>query len=224
MATIILAKDGIALQELKLLKTRITIGRRTYNDIVIDAPGISAEHAVIITTETESYFEDLGSTNGSRLNGQPVKKQVLQGRDVIELATHTIQYCANESVYEVVAGPVFASAGSVNSLIQESDHQRNDSVEVDSAFDESRSSPAIIKILSGAGKDKEILLTKALTTIGRPGVQVAVLTSTPDGYSITHVEGNVHPHVNGVAIGLKTQALKTGDVIDLSGTEMMFLC
>ena len=38
MATIILAKDGIALQDLSLLKTRITIGRRTYNDIVIEAP------------------------------------------------------------------------------------------------------------------------------------------------------------------------------------------
>lgn len=224
MATIILAKDGIALQELTLLKTRITIGRRTYNDIVIDAPGISAEHAVIITTPTESYFEDLGSTNGSRLNGQPVKKHVLQGLDVIELATHTIQYCANESVYEVVAGPVFTSAVSVNSVIQESDQQPDDSTQVDSAFETSPSKPAIIKILSGAGKDKEIPLIKALTTIGRPGVQVAVLTSAPDGYSITHVEGNVHPRINGVAIGLKTQALKSGDVIGLSGTEMMFLC
>ncbi len=99
MATIILAKDGVTLQELPLLKTRITIGRRTYNDIVIDAPGISAEHAVIITTPTESYFEDLGSTNGSRLNGQPVRKHLLQGRDVIELATHTIQYRIEDSVY-----------------------------------------------------------------------------------------------------------------------------
>ncbi|MDO9422198.1 MAG: FHA domain-containing protein [Herminiimonas sp.] len=224
MATIILAKDGIPLQELTLLKTRITIGRRTYNDIVIDAPGISAEHAVIITTDTESYFEDLGSTNGSRMNGQPVKKHVLQGRDVIELATHTIQYCANESVYEVVAGPVFSSGVSTNSVIQDSNQQPNDSTQVDSAFDASASSPAIIKILSGAGKDKEIPLNKALTTIGRPGVQVAVLTSAPDGYSITHVEGYVHPRVNGVVIGLKTQALKSGDVIGLSGTEMMFLC
>jgi len=224
MATIILAKDGIALQKLTLLKTRITIGRRTYNDIVIDAPGISAEHAVIITTATESYFEDLGSTNGSRLNGQLVKRHVLQGRDVIELATHTIQYCANENIYEVVAGPVFTSAGSVNSVNQEADQQTNDSAQVDSAFDAIPLSPAIIKVLSGAGKDKEFPLIKALTTIGLPGVQVAVLTSAPNGYSITHVEGRMHPLVNGVAIGLKTQMLKSGDVIDLSGTEMRFLC
>jgi hypothetical protein len=221
MATIILAKDGIPLQELSLLKTRITIGRRTYNDIVIDAPGISAEHAVIITTPTESIFEDLGSTNGSRLNGQPVQRHVLQGRDVIELATHTIQYSANESVYEVVAGPVFTGIGGPNPDIAQT---MSDSTQVDSAFEAIPSSPAIIKVLDGAGKDKEIPLTKVLTTIGRPGVQVAALTSTSNGYSITHVEGDIHPLVNDVAIGLKTQVLKSGDVINLSGTEMMFLC
>ncbi len=221
MATIILAKDGIALQELSLLKTRITIGRRTYNDIVIDAPGISAEHAVIITTDTESWFEDLGSTNGSRLNGRLVKKHVFQGRDVIELATHTIQYCANESVYELVTPPVFTNAASEHQRA----HQQIVSGSLQSNFAlETGRSPAIIKVLNGAGKDKEIPLTKTLTTIGRPGLQVAVLTSAPQGYSLTHVEGNVYPLVNGVTIGRKTQALKRGDVIDLSGTEMMFLC
>ena len=221
MATIILAKDGIALQELSLLKTRITIGRTTYNDIVIDAPGISAEHAVIITTLTESTFEDLGSTNGSRVNGQPVKRHVLQGRDVIELATHTIQYSANESIYELVAGPVFAGAARAN---HDAGHGNYVSTQGGSAFDASPSSPAIIKVLSGEGKDKEIPLTKILTTIGRPGVQVAAITIALNGYSITHVEGTSYPLVNGVAIGLNMQALKSGDVIDLSGAEMMFMC
>jgi len=221
MATIILAKDGIALQALSLLKTGLTIGRRTYNDIVIDAPGISAEHAVIITTPTESTFEDLGSTNGSRVNGQPVKRHVLQGRDVIELATHTIQYSANESIYELVAGPVFAGAARAN---QDADQGSNDSTQGGFAFDASPSQPAIIKVLSGAGKNKEIPLTKILTTIGHPGVQVAAITNALNGYSITHVEGTIYPVINGIAIGLNTQALKSGDLIDLSGTEMMFMC
>lgn len=223
MATIILAKDGIALQELPLLKTRITIGRRTYNDVVIDAPGISAEHAVIVTTPTESYYEDLGSTNGSRLNGQPVKRHVLQGRDVIELATHTIHYCANESAYEAVVSPALTSTA-----IQ---HQHADrfsgnpaNADGDSAFDGISLSPALIKMLNGPGKGTEIPLTKALTTIGRSGVQVAVLTNASNEVSLTHVEGDVYPAVNGVNIGLKTQVLKTGDVIHLSGTEMMFVC
>lgn len=221
MATIILAKDGIALQELPLRKTRITIGRRTYNDVVIDAPGISAEHAVIVITPTESYYEDLGSTNGSRLNGQLVKRHVLQGRDVIELATHTIQYCANESVYEAVASPALTSAVIQH---QHADQLTGDPAEADSAFDVISLSPALIKMLNGPGKGNEIPLTKSLTTIGRPGVQVAVLTNASNEVSLTHVEGDVYPVVNGVNIGLKTEVLKTGDVIHLSGTEMMFLC
>lgn len=221
MATIILAKDGIPLQELPLMKTRITIGRRTYNDIVIDAPGISAEHAVIVTTSTESYYEDLGSTNGSRLNGQPVTRHVLQGRDVIELATHTIQYCANESVYEAVDSSALTIATIQH---QHADRFSGDPADADSACDAISVSPAIIKMLNGPGEGSEIPLTKALTTIGRPEVQVAVLTSYLTGYSLTHLEGDSYPVVNGVNIGLKTQVLKTGDVIHLSGTEMIFMC
>ena len=139
---------------------------------------------------------------------------------MIELAKHTIQYSANESIYEVVAGPVFTGAATAN---QDTGHG-NDSTQGGFAFDASPSQPAIIKVLNGAGKDREIPLTKILTTIGRPGVQVTAITNALNGYSITHIEGTIYPLVNGVAIGLKTQALTSGDVIDLSGTEMMFMC
>lgn len=215
MATIILARDGVTLQELPLLKTRITIGRRTYNDLVIDAPGISAEHAVIITTPTESYFEDLGSTNGSRLNGQPVKKHLLQGRDVIELATHTIQYRIEDSIFN--ASSIFEQPAENNP--DESRHN------VPPSQNESATgrSVATIKVLSGVAKDKVIALTKVLTTIGRPGVQVAVLTRGAEGYGLTHVEGDIYPLVNGVSIGMQTYPLMHGDIITLSGNEMMFL-
>lgn len=215
MATIILAKDGVTLQELPLLKTRITIGRRTYNDIVIDAPGISAEHAVIITTPTESYFEDLGSTNGSRLNGQPVKKHLLQGRDVIELATHTIQYRIEDSVYSASSIVVPSEEGEPGASRYSVPPSNNGSV--------TGRSIATIKVLSGVAKDKVIALTKVLTTIGRPGVQVAVLTRGAEGYGLTHVEGDIYPLVNGVSIGMQTHPLKHGDVIALSGSELMFL-
>jgi pSer/pThr/pTyr-binding forkhead associated (FHA) protein len=219
MATIILAKDGITLQELPLLKNRITIGRRVHNDIVIDAPGISAEHAVIVTTDYASYFEDLGSTNGSRLNGLPIKKHALQAKDVIALANHTIQYRAHESEHGATTSSIFT-----NGTVENSEERK----EITSRLQDSTASPASnaiasIKILSGIGKGKEIALTKILTTIGKPGVQVAVLAASVQGYSLTHVAGDVYPIVNGNSIGLSTQPLKRGDVIDLSGTEMMFL-
>lgn len=219
MATIILAKDGITLQEIPLLKTRITIGRRTHNDIVIDAPGISAEHAVIVTDDALSTFEDLGSMNGSRFNGQLIMKHALQGRDVIALANHTIQYCANESIYDATRASIFAT-GKVES--PDDCRERTPGFQDDSAL-ATAGAMASIKILNGIGKGKEIPLTKTLTTIGRPGIQVAVLAASAQGYSLTHVEGEVYPIVNGSSIGLHSQPLKRGDVIDLSGTEMIFL-
>ena len=146
---------------------------------------------------------------------------MLQGRDVIELATHTIQYCANESIYEVVAGPVFTCAATAN---QDTDQGSHDSTQGGSAFEASPSSPAIIKVLNGAAKVKEIPLTKILSTIGRSCVQLAAITIALNGHSLTHVEGIIYPLVNGIAIGLNTQVLKSGDLIDFSGTEMMFMC
>jgi hypothetical protein len=79
-----------------------------------------------------------------------------------------------------------------------------------------------IRLLSGANAGKELELTKPLTTLGRPGVQVAVLTRRPQGYFITHVEGAQQPAVNGQAIGIAPRALKDHDVIELAGVKMEF--
>ena len=79
-----------------------------------------------------------------------------------------------------------------------------------------------IQLLSGANAGKELELTKPLTTLGKPGVQVAVLTRRPQGYFITHVEGANRPTVNGQAIGAAPHALKDHDVIELAGVKMEF--
>jgi hypothetical protein len=79
-----------------------------------------------------------------------------------------------------------------------------------------------IQILSGANAGKELELAKPLTTLGKPGVQVAVLTRRPQGYFITHVEGANPPQVNGAAIGTAPHALKDHDVVELAGVKMEF--
>jgi hypothetical protein len=79
-----------------------------------------------------------------------------------------------------------------------------------------------IQLLSGANAGKELELTKPLTTLGKPGVQVAVLTRRPQGYFITHVEGANRPTVNGQAIGAAPHSLKDHDVIELAGVKMEF--
>ena len=79
-----------------------------------------------------------------------------------------------------------------------------------------------IQLISGASAGKELELTKPLTTLGKPGVQVAVLTRRPQGYFITHVEGANQPTVNGNSIGTAPHALKDHDLIELAGVKMEF--
>lgn len=190
MAMIILSLGDVVLREIRLSKERMSIGRGRRNDIVIDNPAISGEHAVIVTTDTDAFLEDLNSTNGTQINGQPIRKHYLQDGDVIALAQYRIRYAVDEHVTE--------KADTSGAL-------------------------GVIKILNGAAQGKEIALTQVLTTIGRPGMQVALITRSTDGYSITHVEGKAYPLVNGEPVGDTARSLVKGDAIELSGTVMQFM-
>src|SRR5260221_5401469 len=101
MAKLILSMDGLVLKEIALTKERTTIGRKPHNDIQIDNLAVSGEHAVIVTILQDSFLEDLGSTNGTVVNGQPIKKHFLQNSDIIELGKYKLQY-----VNEAPAGQV----------------------------------------------------------------------------------------------------------------------
>lgn len=79
-----------------------------------------------------------------------------------------------------------------------------------------------IQVLNGSSSGRELILNKALTTLGKPGVQVAVITKRPNGYFITHVEGGTFPIVNGTSTGAQAFALKDHDVIELAGVKMEF--
>lgn len=81
---------------------------------------------------------------------------------------------------------------------------------------------AAVQILTGPNAGKELELVKNLTTLGKPGVQVAVLTRRPHGYFITHVEGASHPMVNGISLGDQPHQLGDHDVIELAGVKMEF--
>jgi pSer/pThr/pTyr-binding forkhead associated (FHA) protein len=81
---------------------------------------------------------------------------------------------------------------------------------------------AHIEVLNGNNAGKQMALTKPQTTLGRTGVQVAVIERQRDMYTLTHVEGAQPPLVNGIALGKQARPLGHGDVIDLGGTQMAF--
>lgn len=222
MATITVTLEGRVVQELALHKERITIGRRPHNDIVLDMRAVSAEHAAIITILHDSFLEDLDSTNGTQVNGQPVRKHFLQNHDVIQLAKYQIRYSAAVAPSEAaVNGDAVAFANTV--IVQDDPAMEvpNASIAGDS-HDTAHAHTPTIRILNGPLAGEEMAIVKSLTTIGRPGVQVAVITRRPHGYLVTHVEGDSYPLVDGVSIGSSAHPIVSGDIIGLSGTEMRF--
>ena len=259
MAKLILSMDGLVLKEIPLTKERTTIGRKPHNDIQIDIVAVSGEHAVIVTILNDSFLEDLGSTNGTVVNGSPIKKHFLQNNDVIELGKYKLKFVGEaapaatgeKADFEktmvlrpsAMKAAAAAAPGGAAGGAQAAVAQRQAAVQAAAASAQAAgiadkdaapkaasaaaSKPGgqplgAIQLLSGGNAGKELELTKPLTTLGKPGVQVAVLTRRPQGYFITHVEGDKRPTVNGSEIGAAPHSLKDHDVIELAGVKMEF--
>lgn len=221
MPRLVLSLDGVVLREVNLAKERTTIGRRSHNDLVIDNLAVSGEHAVVFATGNDVYLEDLGSTNGTTVNGQPIKKHLLQSGDVIEIGKYRLKFLADgasgESEVDIdTSQPLrreFYGPGPATIQVRQPGSGAN--VAAPPAV-------ATIKILTGANAGRELALVKALTTIGRPGHQVAVITRRPTGYFIAHVEGETFPTVNGASLGSAAHPLRDKDIIELAGVKMEF--
>jgi hypothetical protein len=222
MAKIILTRGGKLLQEIALIKERITIGRRPHNDVVIEDVAISGEHAVIALRRLDDVLlEDLNSTNGTQVNGQPIKKHFLQNQDVIELANYRLRYVADASEeHPDWKGPSTKNDGNLDLILNNIYPKMWGATP---ARNTKSRSVCAIRLLTGASAGKEIDLAKPLTTLGQPGVQVAAIARHADGYCLSHIEGDVYPVINGQSIGAGTFLMSHGDVIDLAGMRMKFL-
>ncbi|NML85810.1 FHA domain-containing protein [Polaromonas sp.] len=196
MPKMIVSLDGVVIKEVQLTKDRTSLGRRPYNDIVIDNLAVSGEHAVLQMSGNEVYIEDLNSTNGTYVNGKTVKKQLLQNADFVEIGKYKIQYASEAGA--AAPAHVAAAAGAA-------------------------ASGAVIKVMSGAAAGREVALIKVVTTIGRPGVAIAAITNRANSFVIAHVEGENKAILNGVAVGADPVALKNGDLLELAGTQMQFV-
>ena len=216
MPKMIVSIDGVVIKEVQLTKDRTSLGRRPYNDIVIDNLAVSGEHAVLQMTGVEVHVEDLNSTNGTYVNGKAVKKQLLQNNDTVEIGKYKIKYF-NEALETGFEKTAMIQAGSTG-LMQPS------IVPTSAVLGASGvAASAAIKVLSGAAAGREVPLVKVVTTIGKPGVAVAAITKRPHGFVIAHVEGVNRPSLNGTPIGAEPAALKNGDVLELAGTQMQFV-
>ncbi len=196
MPKMIVSLDGVVIKEVQLSKDRTSLGRRPYNDIVIDNLAVSGEHAVLQMSGSEAYLEDLNSTNGTYVNGKTIKKQMLQSGDFVEIGKYRIQYLTEAGTGDATA----ANAGNMPAA-----------------------GGASIKVMSGSAAGREVPLVKVVTTLGKPGIAVAAITNRAAVFVIAHVEGTSQAMLNGVAVGAEPVTLKNGDMLELAGTKMQFI-
>ena len=209
MARLILSLDSQVLAEYNMNKERYTIGRLPDNDIRIDNPAVSGHHSLIINILNDSFLEDLNSTNGTYVNGKPVKQQTLRNGDLVEMGKYKIRFLQDAPVSGYDKGlatglqaPLTGPASMPAPLT---------------------GSGGIVRVVTGPAAGREVALTKVVTTIGKPGVAVASITKRHHNFVLAHVDGAQLPRLNGAIIGADPVALKSGDRIALAGAEMEFV-
>jgi pSer/pThr/pTyr-binding forkhead associated (FHA) protein len=255
MARLILSLDGQTLAEYNMTKERYTVGRLPDNDIRIDNAAVSGHHSLLINILNDSFLEDLNSTNGTYVNGKLIKKHALQHGDVITVGHHQLRYVddqaqqAPEDEFEktmviqpsgqmekqVAQAARVAEAAATAAVAEaprpapEAPKPRRSFAPTSTQDIDERDAPALplakLQVLSGTFAGRELELVKTLTTLGRPGVQVAAITRRAEGYYIVHVESSKadgYPLVNGMAIGAQARKLQDNDVIQLAGVKMGF--
>jgi pSer/pThr/pTyr-binding forkhead associated (FHA) protein len=205
MPKMIVSIDGVVIKEVQLTKERTTLGRRPYNDLVIDNLAVSGEHAAFLLDGNTVLVEDLNSTNGTYVNGKAIRRQALAHGDLVEIGKYKIRYVGEGPELQASAPATPTSVAAPAATVPTSDEPT-----------------ASIEVLSGPAAGRTVPVVKVVTTLGKPGVAVASITRRHHGHALALVEGQVAPTLNGQAVGNEPVLLKDGDVIELAGTRMRF--
>ena len=205
MAKLILTHEGAVIKEFDLGKERTTVGRKPSNDIQLDDPTVSGQHAVFLNLQN-IYIEDLKSTNGTLLNGKKVNKRQLEHGDVVRIGHHEMKFIDEkaqdfESTVIIQAEPVQENAQQAPAAKQ------------------------VLKVINGPKSGATIELNKPYTTLGQPGGQVAVIARRGSNYFLMQMGGTGqanHPKLNDVEMSAESMQLKMGDIIEVAGTRVEF--
>lgn len=229
MAKLILSLDGDILGHHFLDNDRFSIGRKPHNNLQIDDSSVSKEHAVILTVGNDQILEDLGSTNGTLVNGNRISKHILQNNDVIDIGSYQLRYVNQKAQPGMDFDRTMMMMPTPN-LRRSRSHAETGAPtkeQVHTAASVARAANSGfplggVKGLEGAHAGQTLELSRPLATFGKSGVQVAVISRRPHGYTIAHVEGKKYPQVNHRSIGEEPFTLQEGDEIEVGGEKLRF--
>lgn len=208
MPLLIVSIDGVEIRRVPVQKERTTLGRHSGNDIVLTDSVVSGRHCVFeLEGGADVFLEDLGSTNGTYLNGQMLHSQrpLLRNRDVVGIGRFRLQFLSE---------PEFQNSGETNAM------------PLDTALGglpELATLHARLRLLSGSSAGLEVPVVKAVTTFGKPGVAVVAISHRHHGYDLALVDGAAGPMLNGKLLTADAVPLCDRDVIELAGTQLQFL-
>ncbi len=204
MTRLILNHEGAVIREYRLENERTTVGRKPHNDIHLEDPTVSGEHAVFLKLQ-HVYVEDMGSTNGVLLNGKRITKRQLNHGDMVKIGRHEFKFI-EDTVGQFDKTVLIPPAGAQDGA--------------------NLPRKGMIKVLNGPKSGEEVLLSKPYTTLGSPGLQVAVIAKRGSNFFLMPMSGGSTeqepPKLNNQSIGAQSKALKSGDVIEVAGTKLQF--
>lgn len=210
MKTLVVIDPQGQKRNVTLAQECLTIGRRSDNDLVLDDAAVSGRHAALVRMDDDVIIEDLGSTNGTTVNGRTVSKQLLSVGDEIGVGRHTLRLQLDYG----------SSDSAPDATVKLSSSSRAAPVEGDAAMP-----LGMLRIESGPQAGREIALEKPLVQIGKPGVQLAAITRRNDGYFIVNAgrERSTRPAMlNDKPVGNLAIRLHNGDILEIGGARMTF--
>ncbi len=209
MAKLVLSFQGRVIEDFPLDKERVTIGRAANNDICIENLAVSGRHAAVETFQNDSFLVDLGSTNGTLVNGNPVTRHALRSGDYITIGKHSLTY-----------------HGAVRAAEAEEDVEKTIAIRPSMQRSEPAPAPKMgyLQVQNGGSAGREMVLSKPMTKLGKAGFQVAAISRRQQDYYLEHIEGQDGrtPKINGEAIGLQARKLNHGDTIEIANTRLGF--
>jgi len=216
--------NATKLTDFLLDKEVMTIGRKEDNDIRIENLAVSGHHAKILTIFDDSFLEDLGSTNGTFVNGRAINKHPLKHGDVITIGKHELRYLNENKQFGDDGDKTVLirrkPEPAVNSTLSSHGVEYTPDLEKQQALNSAK-----LQILNGKSAGKELPLVKASVKLGKSGAEVVQINKRPDGHfivSLSQTDDENNPRVNGEVIGARAIKLQNHDVIEINRLKIEY--
>jgi hypothetical protein len=206
MAELVVSSDGVETQHVHLIKDRTTLGRRHHNDVALSDLSVSGMHCVFERERSGAiWLTDVGSTNGTYVNGERIQRRQLEDQDVVTVGIYSIRFLLQ---------PPVAVAGQTSPM----------RLEALGAPGRAGAQKASLRVLEGVAQGRDVPLVKTVTTFGKPGDAVVAVYHRRHGYYVALVEAGEQPALhNGQPIGTDAAPLADQDVLELGDSRLLFI-